>query len=152
MNRQQGRLQLALTCAVEAPREQVFRMLTTPAELARWWGPHGFSTPEIALDLRVGGRYRFAMQPPGGEVFHLSGEFIQVVPPERLGYTFRWDEPTLDDRETVVTLSLAAAGGMTEISLVQGAFATEERLALHRSGWTESFEKLRRAVEPGTLG
>jgi uncharacterized protein YndB with AHSA1/START domain len=152
MNGQPWRLHLTLTCSVEAPQERVFGILTTPAGLAQWWGPHGFSTPEIELDLRVGGRYRFAMQPPGGEVFHLSGEFIEVVPPERLGYTFRYEEPTPDDRETVVTLSLSAAGGTTEISLVQGAFATEERLALHRTGWTESFEKLRRAAEPGPRG
>ena len=50
--------------------------LTEPAESARWWGPHGFTTPEIALDLSVGGDYRFAMQSLDGDLFHLSGEFL----------------------------------------------------------------------------
>ena len=66
--------------------------LTEPAELARWRGPHGFTTPEIALDLSVGGDYRFAMQSLDGDLFHLSGEFLEIAPPSRLVYTFRWDE------------------------------------------------------------
>ena len=70
-------------------------------------------------------------------------------PPSRLAYTFRWDEPLPADREAVVTLSLNAVGGATEVSLSQGEFATEERLMLHRSGWTDSFEKLRELVESG---
>jgi uncharacterized protein YndB with AHSA1/START domain len=103
----------------------------------------GFTLPETKLDLRVAGRYRFSMQPPDGDLFHLSGEFLEIDPPGRLVYTFRWDEPTPDDRETVVALSLTDLGDATEISLSQGLFATEERLSLHRSGWLESFEKLR---------
>jgi uncharacterized protein YndB with AHSA1/START domain len=136
------RFVLELTRVLSAPPERVFGALTQPDDLATWWGPQGFTTPEIDLDLRVGGRYRFTMQPPDGERFHLSGEFLEVGPPARLAYTFRWDEPAPDDRETVVTLSLDAAGGATELALRQGEFATEERLALHRGGWTDSLDKL----------
>jgi uncharacterized protein YndB with AHSA1/START domain len=82
------------------------------------------------------------MQPPDGKVFHLSGEFRDVEPPARLAYTFRWEEPTPDDRETVVTLSLRDLDASTELSLVQGAFATEERRALHERGWTEALDRL----------
>lgn len=149
MNLQSGGLLLELGCVVDAPRERVFTMLTEPVELAKWWGPHGFTTPEVELDLSVGGRYRLSMQPPDGDLFHLSGEFREIDPPDRLGYTFRWEEPTPDDRETIVTLSLVAVADATEISLSQGLFATEERLALHRGGWTDSFEKLRAVVESG---
>jgi hypothetical protein len=60
-----------------------------------------------------------------------------------VAYTFRWDEPDPDDRETVVTLSLAAAGEATDVALSHGEFATQGRLDLHRNGWTDSFEKLR---------
>jgi uncharacterized protein YndB with AHSA1/START domain len=143
MNERPRGLVLEMTCVLEAPREQVFGLLSEPAELARWWGPRGFTTPWIELDLRVGGRYRIAMQPPDGDLFHLSGEYLEIDPPSRLVYTFRWDEPHPDDRETVVMLSLDDVGGGTEISFWQGAFATEERLALHRGGWTDGFDKLR---------
>lgn len=136
-------LLLTLSSRLVAPRDRVFRALTDPGELARWWGPHGFTMPEAELDLRVGGGYRFSMQPPEGGLFHLSGEFLEIDPPARLAYTFRWEEPTADDQETVVRLSLEARGRATEVSLTQGPFATEERLELHRRGWTDSFDRLR---------
>ena len=89
------------------------------------------------------------MQPPSGDPFHLSVEFLQIDPPGRLVYTFRYDEPDPDDRETVVTLYLGDVADTTEVSLSQGEFATEARLALHRSGWTDSLEKLREVIEQG---
>jgi uncharacterized protein YndB with AHSA1/START domain len=70
----------------------VFRACTEPEELAKWWGPRGFTTPAIEIDLRVGGRYRFAMQPPEGNLFHLSGGFPEVDPPSA-AYTFVWTSP-----------------------------------------------------------
>ena len=120
----------------------MFQALTDPDDLPRWWGPHGFTTPELELDVRVGGTYRFTMQPPEGDAFHLSGEFREVAPPARLAYTFVWEEPTPDDRETLVTLSLEDRGESTEVTFTQGPFATEERRALHEGGWTDGFERL----------
>lgn len=149
MGEQPDRWVLDLERVLNAQSEQIFRALTEPRELAKWWGPHGFTTPEIELDLTVGGRYRFTMQPPDGEPFHLSGQFSEIDPPVRLAYTFRWDEPDPDDRETVVKLTLHTVGDTTKVVLWQGDFATEARLALHRSGWTDSFEKLRQLIESG---
>jgi uncharacterized protein YndB with AHSA1/START domain len=150
MSEPAGRLVLDLRFVLDAPRERVFETLTEPAELARWWGPHRFTMPEIELNLSVGGSYRFTMQPPEGDPFHLAGEFLQIEPPRRLAYTFRWEEPDPDDRETVVVLSLGTDGDATEVTLSQGEFATGARLELHRSGWTDSFEKLRDLVGSGT--
>lgn len=147
MNGSQEGLVLELKSVLAGPRERIFRTLTEPAALARWWGPSGFTTPEIELDLTVGGGYRFGMQPPSGDLFHLAGEFLEIDPPSRLVYTFRWEEPDPDDQETVVRLSLDAVGEATEVSLSQGEFATEARLMLHRSGWTDSFVKLRQVIE-----
>ena len=143
------RFVLELTRALAAPRERVFRALTQGDDLAVWWGPRGFTTPEIEFDLRVGGRYRFTMQPPEGDPFHISGEFREIDPPSSLSYTFRYDEPTPDDRETVVTLTVDDVDGTTELALRQGEFATEERLALHRGGWTDSLDKLSALLEEG---
>ena len=143
---------LELTWVLDAPPERVFRALSEPAVLARWWGPAGFTTPEIELDLVPGGGYRLGMQPPDGELFHLAGEFLEIDPPRRLAYTFRWEEPDPDDRETVVTLSLGDVGAATRLSLRQGEFATEARLALHRDGWTDSLVKLRELLGPGARG
>jgi uncharacterized protein YndB with AHSA1/START domain len=127
---------------LRAPRERVFRAFTAPDELARWWGPKGFTAKSVEIDLRVGGGYRIAMQPPEGEVFHLSGEFVGVDPPTKLAYTFRWEEPDPDDQETIVTLSFAELGESTKLVFTQSPFATEARRALHEQGWTDSLERL----------
>ena len=142
MSQHRSGLGLELSCVVDAPRARVFDLLTKPDELAKWWGPRGFTIPEVGVDLRVGGGYRFTMQPPEGEVFHLSGRFLEIEP-SRLRYTFTWDEPHPDDRETVVMLELRAVGDTTEVSMSQGDFKTEERLLLHRDGWTDALAKLR---------
>ena len=135
-------LALELKRRIDAPRSTVFEACTDPDELARWWGPRGFTVPGVEMDLRVGGRYRIAMQPPEGELFHLSGEFREVDPPNRLAYTFSWEPPDPDDRQTVVTMSLRDLGESTEVAMSQEGFATEERRALHVDGWTDSLGRL----------
>jgi uncharacterized protein YndB with AHSA1/START domain len=136
-------LTLKLEATLAAPRWRVFELLTDPGDLPRWWGPHGYTTSEIDLDLRVGGSYRLTMRPPEGEDFHLSGVFTEIAPAERLAYTFAWEEPDPDDVETLVTLSLSdAEAGRTTVRLEQGVFTTEARLALHHDGWSGALEKL----------
>ena len=144
-----GGLSLRLHRELPAPRPVVFRACVEPDELGKWWGPHGFTTPEIDLDLRVGGGYRLGMQPPGGELFHLSGEFRVIEPPAHLVYTFRWEEPHPDDRETVVDLSFRDLGDGTDLALVQSGFATEGRHALHDAGWTDSLDRLQELMSSG---
>jgi uncharacterized protein YndB with AHSA1/START domain len=135
-------LTLRLKRVLSSNREMVYGALTDQAQLAKWWGPRGFTAPHVEFDPRVGGSYRIAMQPPDGELFQLSGEFREVDPPARLAYTFRWHPPDPDDRETAVRLSLQKQGEGTELLLSQGEFATEQRLALHEEGWTESLDRL----------
>ena len=96
----------------------------------------------MPVDPRVGGRYRFAMQPPEGDLFHLTGEFREVDPPARLAFTFLWEDPDPDDVENLVELSFRDLGGSTEVLLTQAPFKTEARHELHRNGWTDSFDKL----------
>jgi uncharacterized protein YndB with AHSA1/START domain len=150
MNEQPGRLLLELSYGFDTSPERIFSMLTEPLELMKWWGPRGFTTPQAEVDLTLGGGYRLTMKPPDGDPFHLSGEFLEINQPSRLVYTFRWDEPAPDDRETIVTLSVEAAGDSSRVSLSQGSFTTEERLSLHRSGWMDAFGRLRDVLEGGS--
>src|SRR5687768_13891629 len=69
MTEQRGGLSLDLKCRLPVPRARVFKALTRPEELAKWWGPHGYTSPSADFDPRVGGGYRITMQPPDGEVF-----------------------------------------------------------------------------------
>jgi uncharacterized protein YndB with AHSA1/START domain len=146
MTAQPSELALRMKRVFPVPRPVVFEALTEPDELAEWWGPSGFTAPSIELDLRVGGTYRIAMQPPDGDMFYLSGEFREVDPPARVAYTFRWEDPDPDDRETLVTLSLQDLGDSTELVFTQRAFATEARRALHEQGWTDGFDRLQELI------
>jgi uncharacterized protein YndB with AHSA1/START domain len=85
MNEQSRGLMLELRSAFPSPRERVFLMLSTPAELSKWWGPRGFTMPESDIDFRVGGGYHLSMQPAEGDLFHLSGEFLEIAPPDPAG-------------------------------------------------------------------
>jgi uncharacterized protein YndB with AHSA1/START domain len=125
-----------------APCDRVFRAFAEPQELRRWWGPRGFSAPSLDVDPRPGRRYRIAMQPPEGDVFHLTGTFVDVDPPGRLAFTFRWEEPDPDDRDTVVAVALDEFEGGTLLTVIHGLFATEDRRGLHHRGWSESLERL----------
>ena len=104
-----AQLTVKLSGIVEAPPQRVFDAMIDPEQVAEWWGPEGFTCPAVSLDPRVGGAYRIAMQPPEGELFHLAGEYVEVEPPSRLAYTFRWEPPDPDDRETVARLVLHRA-------------------------------------------
>jgi uncharacterized protein YndB with AHSA1/START domain len=135
-----------MTRVLPAPRARVFEAFTDPSELRKWWGPSGFTSPDIEIDLRVGGNYRIAMQPPDGELFYLTGEFTRVDPPSHLAYTFRWEDPDPDDVETTVTLSFRDLGDSTEVDFAQGVFATKGRHALHEQGWTDGWERLQEVL------
>jgi uncharacterized protein YndB with AHSA1/START domain len=137
---------LGLTRAVPAPRPVVFEAFATSQRLAQWWGPAGFTIPSLDFDPRVGEPYRIEMQPPEGDPFHLHGEFREVEPASRLAFTFAWDPPDPDDVETLVELSFGDLGEGTEVGLTQGSFKTEDRVELHRAGWTDSLDKLERLL------
>jgi len=141
-----AKLALHLERVLPAPRERVFRMHADPDFLARWWGPKGFTAPSIEVDLSVGGSYRIAMQPPEGDRFFLTGEFREVDPGSRLVYTFRWEPPDPDDRETIVVVSLRDHGDSTALTIDQQPFATDARRALHEQGWNESLDRLEELI------
>ena len=141
---------LEIERVLPASRDVVFAAFTDPQELARWWGPEGFTIPSLDFEPRAGERYRIEMQPPEGDSFHLTGEFREVDPPERLAFTFVWQPADPDDVETLVTLSFQDLGNSTVVRLTQGQFKTDERLALHRDGWGDSFDKLDRLLGSGT--
>jgi uncharacterized protein YndB with AHSA1/START domain len=139
---------LHLEKTVSAPPERVFGACVDTGELARWWGPAGFTSPEVEVDAREGGRYRITMQPPTGEAFHLRGEFRSVDAPHHLVYTFVWEEPDEDDRETLVALTFEpTASSDTLVLLDHGPFATQARYELHRAGWTEALERLEQTLQ-----
>ena len=135
-------LTLEMTRALPAVPSVVFAAFSDPDELAKWWGPEGFTVGSLDFDPRVGRTYRIEMQPPEGDPFYLTGEFREVDPPARLAITFVYEEPDPDDVETLVELSFRNLGESTQVVFTQGRFKTEARRELHRNGWTDSFDRL----------
>lgn len=142
-------LSLHLEHVLRAPRARVFAAFVDEAALARWWGPNDFTVPSVEIFAREGERYRFTMQPPEGTAFHITGEFRVVEPPQRLVYTFEYEEPDPDDQETLVTLSFVDVAEGTMLVLDQGPFATKARHALHETGWAETLDGLERFLALG---
>jgi uncharacterized protein YndB with AHSA1/START domain len=141
-----GELTLEMVRVLPAAPARIFAAFTDPGQLARWFGPEGFSVGSLDLDPRVNGTYRIEMQPPEGDPFYLGGEFREVDPPGRLAFTFVYEVPDRDDVETLVELSFRDRGESTEAPFTQGPFRTEARRELHRDGWTDSFDRLERLV------
>jgi uncharacterized protein YndB with AHSA1/START domain len=147
---QSGQPTLEMKRLLPAAPSVAFAAFSEPNELAKWWGPQGFTIPSVEFDPRVGATYRIEMRPPEGNSFNLIGEFRDVDPPARLAFTFVWEDPDPDDVETLVGLSFRDLGGSTEVALTQGPFKTEARRALHRDGWRDSFDKLEHLMSART--
>jgi len=87
------------------PRENVFRAWTDPEVLRRWWCPEGWIPAEIEVDLRVGGSYRIGMRRrSGGEPVYVCGSFLEVDSPEKLAYTWQWENAFEQMPQTRVTV------------------------------------------------
>ena len=78
---------------IDAPRALVFQAWTDPEQIARWWGPKGFITVDYDMDVRPGGAYRFRMRSPEGTDHRKRGVYREIVAPERIVFTFAWEEP-----------------------------------------------------------
>jgi len=127
-------------------RERVFAAVVDAEQLRSWWGPAGFTVPDVRFDAVEGTDYRIAMRPPDGDVFHIRGTFRAVDTPRLLVFTFVYEEPDPDDQETLVTLRFESTDRGTRVTLDQGPFRTEARLELHRDGWTDTLDRLERSL------
>jgi uncharacterized protein YndB with AHSA1/START domain len=135
-----------------ASPERIFRAWTQPAALREWWCPQGWVAGEIEIDLRVGGTYRIAMARAGsaGAGVSVGGRFLEVRPPERLVYTWRWEGAFAEMPETVVTLELRGSSDETLLTLQHDGFGESGSRQQHRSGWMAACDRLDRAVTPPT--
>ena len=120
-------LSFEITRIFSAPRARVFEFFADGTQLARWWGPRGFSIPNFDFAARVGATYRIQMQPPDGEAFQLTGIFRRVDAPSALALTFEWEPPDPDDQETLAEISFRVVADGTEVHVRQGPFMTEAR-------------------------
>lgn len=134
---------LQLTRVFKASRERVFDALTQSAAMLHWFGPRGCSCPSVTVDLRVGGRYRVEMhREDSGDVMVLTGEYREIVPPERLVFTWTWAQGDMAGVETVVSVTLKSMPGGTELSLTHSGLPTPKATQMHEMGWGSTWECL----------
>jgi len=134
--------ELVVTRIIDAPRHLVFQAWTEPDRVMRWWGPKGFVTIHCDMDIRPGGAFRVCMRSPEGTEYWKRGIYREVVAPERLVFTFAWEDAEgKPGHQTLVTVTLVERGGRTELTLHQAVFETVETCDDHRRGWTSSLQR-----------
>ncbi|NLR74297.1 SRPBCC family protein [Leeia aquatica] len=128
--------------------DKVYRAFLEADALARWLPPNGFTCRVEALEPRVGGVHRASFTNFGtGQTHHFGGEYLELVPNERLRYSDRFDDPALPG-EMQVTVTLRPVSVGTEIHIVQEGIPDLIPPEACYLGWQESLQHLARLVEP----
>jgi uncharacterized protein YndB with AHSA1/START domain len=140
-----GDTEIVLTRSFAAPRDLLFRALTEPALLVRWYGARGWNLVECEIDLRVGGARKLISQGPGGERMGQRGVYREISAPDRLVFTEVFDDQSYPG-ESLITQVLAEQAGRTTLTSTvryasRAARDTVLRYPMAR-GVAESYERL----------
>jgi uncharacterized protein YndB with AHSA1/START domain len=132
----------------DAPRAIVFKAWIDPKQLARWWGPKGFTNPVCEVDARVGGAWRIVMEAPTGDEHPCGGVYREIVEPERLVFTNiatdKDGNPIIDGFTTVL---FADEGGKTTLTLRTRGVAMVDYAIPYLKGWKRAGRILERLGE-----
>jgi uncharacterized protein YndB with AHSA1/START domain len=132
--------------------EKVYRAFVEADAIARWLPPHGFTCTVQQYDARVGGKFKMSFRNfTTGSGHSFGGEFLELVPGQRIRYTDRFDDPNLPG-EIVCTITLKAVSVGTELNVVQEGVPEVIPAEACYLGWQESLEYLARLVEPEIPG
>jgi len=138
---------LVLTRFYPVEPEKVWRAWTDPPALKHWFKPDpSWSIPLAELDVRVGGRYRIVMKDTQGREFELTGVYRELIPHRRLVVSWNWKNQP--GHESLLTVTLGAAGKGTELGLRHERYLDMENEASHREGWRGALDQLG-ALLPG---
>lgn len=137
---------------LRAPPEKLYRAFTEAEALAKWLPPYGFTCTVHQFDARVGGTFRMSFRNfTTGHAHSFGGEYLELVPNERLRYTDTFDDPNLPGTITV-TVNLKAVSCGTELSVLQENIPAVIPLEMCHLGWQESLLQLAALVEPDMPG
>ncbi len=144
---------LTISRTIRAPRQKVFDAFVKPELVRQWFRPRGFTITDVALDPRVGGRYRVTMRPRSGTSETVGGEYREVKAPERLVFTWRWESKQMGGiGETLITVTFderrGEQGVETEVRLLHSGFPAPETRDRHSNGWNSVFNELEDLMDP----
>ena len=128
--------------------EKVYRAFLEADALAKWLPPNGFACTVHHLEPKVGGKFKMSFRNfTTGNGHSFGGEYVELVPNERLRYTDKFDDPNLAG-EIVVTVTLKKVSVGTEVHIVQEGLPDVIPVEACYLGWQESLRNLARLVEP----
>ncbi|MCW5655369.1 SRPBCC family protein [Hydrogenophaga sp.] len=133
---------------LRTPPEKVYRAFLEARAMSKWLPPHGFTCDVHHLEARVGGSFRMSFHNfTTGNGHSFSGEYLELVPNERIRYTDRFDDPNLPGT-LQVEVRLRAVSCGTELSIEQSGIPAVIPLEMCYLGWQESLTQLAALVEP----
>jgi uncharacterized protein YndB with AHSA1/START domain len=134
--------EFSITRTLDAPQEHVWQAWTDPAEFAEWMRPFGVRAETVAIDVRVGGRYRYEMvNEDTHERFPTGGQYLEVEPMDRLVFT--WGEPDAQaDAAPVITLTLIPHGQHTELVFHMRGHDAKPGDGFIYDGWDQALANL----------
>jgi uncharacterized protein YndB with AHSA1/START domain len=137
---------------LRAKPEKVYRAFIEAGALAKWIPPYGFTCTVHHMDARVGGRFRMSFHNfTSGNGHSFGGEYLELVPGERLRYTDEFEDPNLPGvLEVTVSLQPVLCG--TELNISQSGIPQAIPLEMCYLGWQESLAQLAALVEPDVPG
>jgi uncharacterized protein YndB with AHSA1/START domain len=133
---------LTLKRRLKAPPNKVFAAWIDPEKVTGWMGPGEVKVLTVECDARVGGRFRWVMQSPAGEIHDVSGVYREVIANEKLVFSWAWK--STPERESVVTVLLKPDGEGTWLTLTHDQFFDEEARDRHQHGWNGALDKMQK--------
>lgn len=132
---------------LRATPERVYRAFLDPDAMVKWLPPNGFTGKVHHLDPRVGGTYKMSFTNfTSGKSHSFGGEYLELVPRERIRWTDRFDDPNLPG-EMKVTVTLKKVSVGTEVNIVQEGLPDVIPPEACSLGWQESLTLLAKLVE-----
>jgi uncharacterized protein YndB with AHSA1/START domain len=132
---------------LRAAPERVYRAFLNPEAMAKWLPPNGFTGKVHHLDAKVGGSYKMSFTNlTTGQSHSFGGEYLEMVPNERLRHTDKFDDPNLPG-VMVVTISLRKVSVGTELNVIQEEIPDAIPVEACYLGWQESLALLALLVE-----
>ena len=136
--------ELVITRDLKASRERVFTAWTDPRQSSIWWVPKDCTLVSCEMDVRVGVKWQRRMRGPDGGVITKQGVYREVLPPERLVFTYtsEYANGTVDP-ETLVAVDLEELpDGRTRLTLTHSGFWSDAARVSHIGGWTGVMERI----------
>lgn len=149
---------LVVTRIIDAPVDVVWKAWTDPEHVRHWWGPKYYTSPSCQIDLRVGGKYIFAMQAPqdqGGHTSYTAGTYQRIVPMELLEFSQGLSDadgnpidpaqagmPPDFPKELHTQVAFRARGEMTEVTITQTGWTPSQMFVYAFAGTQQQTDKL----------